>query len=50
MDQLWRLAVRWYGNRLQPEARRPAPAEMQAIFASIGLTGAFWDPTADTFR
>jgi len=49
LPQLWRLAVAWYGNRLTPEARRPAPDEMRAIFASIGLEGDFWDPSADTF-
>jgi hypothetical protein len=50
MDQLWQLAVTWYGSRLQPDARRPAPPEMRAIFEGIGLHGDFWDPMADTFR
>jgi len=49
MDQLWHLAVTWYGARLQENSRRPAPAEMRRIFASIGLEGDFWDPQADTF-
>lgn len=49
MDQLWRLAVTWYGSRLQPDSRRPAPAEMRGIFESIGLSGDFWDPRADAF-
>ena len=49
LPQLWRLAVAWYGNRLTPEARRPAPAEMVGIFRGIGLEGPFWDPQADTF-
>ena len=47
LDQLWQLAVVWYGNRLTPESRRPAPDEMVEVFASIGLTGAFWDPKSD---
>ena len=47
--QLWDLARSWYGNRLSPDARRPQPAEMRAIFARIGLTGPFWDPEADAF-
>jgi hypothetical protein len=47
LDQLWQLAVHWYANRLTPESRRPAPAEMVEIFASIGLTGPFWDPKSD---
>ena len=49
MDQLWRLAVTWYSNRLEPEARRPAPEEMRGIFEGIGLSGDFWDPRADRF-
>ncbi len=49
MEQLWRLSTTWYGTRLQAEARRPRPAEMAAIFASLGLVGDFWDPTADKF-
>ena len=50
MDQLWHLAVTWYGTRLEPVSRRPAAAEMRQIFESIGLRGDFWDPRADTFR
>jgi hypothetical protein len=46
LEQLWELAVTWYGNRLTVESRRPAPSEMVSIFAAIGLTGPFWDPTA----
>jgi hypothetical protein len=49
MDQLWHLAVTWYGTRLEPESRRPAPAEMRGIFEGLGLTGDFWDPMADSF-
>jgi hypothetical protein len=49
VDQLWQLAVTWYGSRLEPDSRRPAPAEMRGIFAAIGLEGDFWDPRADTF-
>jgi hypothetical protein len=49
IDQLWGLASQWYGTRLQPSARRPGPAEMREIFAGLGLTGAFWDPQADSF-
>lgn len=50
LDQLWRLSVAWYGNRLSPDARRPKPEEMKEIFAGIGLTGEFWDPRADNFK
>ena len=50
LDQLWKLAVTWYGNRLTEESRRPAPDEMMSIFASIGLTGPFWDPKSDQWN
>jgi hypothetical protein len=49
MAQLWELATAWYATRLTPEARRPAPNEIRAIFARIGLNDAFWDPQVDTF-
>jgi hypothetical protein len=47
LEQLWELAVIWYGNRLTAESRRPAADEMASVFASIGLTGPFWDPKTD---
>ena len=50
LSQLWQLAVTWYGNRLTIESRRPAADEMVSIFASIGLTGPFWDPKSDQWR
>jgi hypothetical protein len=50
LDQLWRLAVTWYANRLTIESRRPGPDEMVKVFASIGLTGPFWDPKSDQWR
>ena len=40
--QAWDLSVKWYGNRLAPDFRRPTVDEARAIFASVGLTGAFW--------
>jgi hypothetical protein len=46
LEQLWQLAVIWYGNRLSVESRRPAADEMVSVFASLGLTDPFWDPTA----
>ena len=49
VDQLWRLAMNWYSNRLQADARRPQPEEMVRIFDELGLTGEFWDPRSDTF-
>jgi hypothetical protein len=49
MDQLWGLAVAWYGTRLQPDSRRPQPAEVREIFGRLGLVGEFWDPQSDAF-
>jgi hypothetical protein len=46
LDQLWSLAVTWYGNRLTVESRRPGADEMTGIFDAIGLKGPFWDPNA----
>lgn len=42
MPQAWELSRKWYSNRLDPDFRRPTVDEAQAIFASVGLTGAFW--------
>jgi hypothetical protein len=42
IPQAWDLSRKWYGNRLEPEFRRPTTDEANAIFASVGLTGAFW--------
>ncbi len=50
LDQLWRLALAWYENRLTVDSRRPAPGEMVAIFASVGLEGPFWDPRSDQWK
>jgi hypothetical protein len=49
IDQLWALTREWYATRLQPESRRPPPAEMRMIFARLGLVGDFWDPQSDAF-
>jgi hypothetical protein len=45
LTQAWELSVKWYGNRLAPDFRRPTAAEAQAIFESVGLTGDFWQLT-----
>jgi len=49
LEQLWGLATAWYRTRLQPDSRRPQPAEIREIFARLGLEGDFWDPQADRF-
>ena len=43
LEQTWSLARAWYERRLDPDYRRPTPAEATAAFASAGLTGSFWD-------
>jgi hypothetical protein len=42
LDQTWALAKLWYEDRLVRAWRRRTPAEATAAFASIGLTGDFW--------
>jgi hypothetical protein len=42
IDQLQRLATRWYGDRLDPGWRPRTTAESQVILDSVGLTGDFW--------
>jgi hypothetical protein len=49
LDQLWSLALAWYGTRLEPSGRRPQPDEMRGIFALAGLEDPFWDPRANSF-
>jgi hypothetical protein len=41
--QAWNLSQKWYGNRLAADFRRPTRDEAQAIFASVGLVGPFWE-------
>jgi hypothetical protein len=40
--QAWELGRAWYEDKLSPDSRRATPAEAEAAFASIGLTGDFW--------
>ena len=42
LEQAWQLARAWYADRLSADWRRRTPDEAEAVFASIGLTGAFW--------
>ena len=42
LDQCWRLADAWYSDRLDPGWRRRTPGEAEALFAELGLEGAFW--------
>jgi hypothetical protein len=40
--QAWDLSQRWYATRLDRDFRRPTADEARAIFAAVGLSGAFW--------
>jgi len=42
LDQGWRLAQAWYGDRLSPDWRPKTVDQAQALFAEIGLRGPFW--------
>jgi hypothetical protein len=42
LAQGWELSQQWYGNRLEPDFRRPTVDQARAIFESVGLTGSFW--------
>lgn len=44
MSQLWGLSRDWYGGYLQEPWRKRTAAEVTAVFARHGLTGAFWAP------
>lgn len=43
VEQAWRLAHGWYENKLKADWRRHTLEEAEALLASIGLTGAFWN-------
>jgi hypothetical protein len=42
LEQGWRLAQEWYGDRLSPQWRAKTVVEAEASFAAIGLVGEFW--------
>lgn len=43
VKQQWHLAKIWYADRADPEWLRRTPEEAQTVFASVGLTGPFWE-------
>jgi hypothetical protein len=45
VSTLWSLARHWYDGRLDRGYRRRDPADAAEYFASVGLTGPFWDIT-----
>ena len=42
VPRLWRLAGKWYSDRLDPNWRRKTIAERQTILSEVGLAGPFW--------
>jgi hypothetical protein len=42
IEQLKRLAERWYGDRLDPDWRPRTLEQSQRILDDVGLTGEFW--------
>jgi hypothetical protein len=43
IDQAWKLAVAWYGNKMDPNWRRATLDETEALLTNLGLTGPFWN-------
>ncbi|MCG8467313.1 MAG: hypothetical protein MJB57_03780 [Gemmatimonadetes bacterium] len=46
-ETTWRLASRWWDDRLDRDWRRRTLEERQAIFDEVGLRDSFWSLTAD---
>jgi hypothetical protein len=42
VEQVWQLSQAWYRDRLSPDFSGRTHAEAHAIFAALGLRGAFW--------
>jgi hypothetical protein len=41
-EQIWGLGRAWYADRLSETWRRKSLDEAEAVFAGLGLSGAFW--------
>jgi hypothetical protein len=42
LEQLWRVAKAWYGDRLSPDWVPPSKRSSQRRLRTAGLTGRFW--------
>lgn len=42
LEQAWRLAIAWFGDRMQPAYRNLSDEDMRRLFLNLGLTSAFW--------
>ena len=43
LTRVWRLANAWYGDPRASDWRPRTRDESQAVLASVGLTGEFWE-------
>lgn len=43
LPRVWRLAKAWYGDPRAADWRPRSRDESQAVLASVGLTGEFWE-------
>jgi hypothetical protein len=43
LPRVWRLANAWYADPRAPDWRPRSRDESQAVLASVGLTGEFWE-------
>lgn len=43
LPRVWRLAKAWYSDPRAPDWRPRSRDENQAVLASVGLSGAFWE-------
>ncbi len=43
IEQAWKLAFAWYGNKMEPTWRRATLDETEALLTDLGLTGPFWN-------
>jgi hypothetical protein len=43
LQQGWKLAKSWYGNRLSADWQPMSSEQAQSVFAEVGLVGEFWN-------
>jgi hypothetical protein len=42
LEQGWKLAKLWYGDRLNRDWRPKTASEAESVFRQVGLVGEFW--------
>lgn len=43
LDQQWRLAQTWYGDRLDFDWRRKTPGEVKSLWTELDFSSPFWE-------